>query len=524
MKKKLFVTLIITLTTLFCSFACVNAEDNIKVILNDEVVTFDSTPVIQNDRTLVPIRAIAEKMNFDVNWDQNTQTVTLENDYNILTLQINDYKIKKEHKFIPMNFFEGFTKEETQEIIDRYNKYTYIDVPSKVINDRTYLPLRAISELFGADVDWIQDTQTAKIFYAHSYGEEVTFEDDGIATYAKLDLLIKEFRRSVSDVDNDFAESFYGSILENENLLSKLSKTKLHKGDLNNVISLGIENHIFSEIKIYSLEDIKKLPNLKNLYIITNDLDSLSPITYIKEWDNIFLSSLVYDAYSDLTFRDLDLEQLKKIKVNYSMSILGLHSYENSNKSSEEETAIYQDYISTLIKISSKLKTAIKENITEDMTRREKIIAINKWICDHMQYDYNHNYLNSCYENNSPLHVLSGDEIVILHGYGVCSDYSDLFFTLCNMVDIPNIYIGGTAYGGKFDGSAGNEWGPHSWNLVQLEDGNFYHVDTTWNDGTNNKYLLLTDEEMENLGDHIWDKDEANEELKELLLYIEESK
>lgn len=38
-----------------------------------------------------------------------------------------------------------------------------LDVPSKLINSRTLVPVRAISEAFGCKVDWIQDTQTVSI-------------------------------------------------------------------------------------------------------------------------------------------------------------------------------------------------------------------------------------------------------------------------------------------------------------------------------------------------------------------------
>lgn len=43
----------------------------------------------------------------------------------------------------------------------------------------------------------------------------------------------------------------------------------------------------------------------------------------------------------------------------------------------------------------------------------------------------------------------------------------------------------------------------HAWNLVKI-DGNWYHVDTTWEDGNPGKYVSLTDDEMRK--DHKWEQ------------------
>ena len=47
---------------------------------NEEKNTLDVAPKIINDRTMLPIRFIAEKFNFNVDWDENTQTITITKD------------------------------------------------------------------------------------------------------------------------------------------------------------------------------------------------------------------------------------------------------------------------------------------------------------------------------------------------------------------------------------------------------------------------------------------------------------
>lgn len=52
--------------------------DNIKVLVNNELIQFDVAPVIINGRTLIPIRAVVEKMGCSVEWDGDLQVVYIE--------------------------------------------------------------------------------------------------------------------------------------------------------------------------------------------------------------------------------------------------------------------------------------------------------------------------------------------------------------------------------------------------------------------------------------------------------------
>ena len=98
-----------------------------------------TVPVVQNDRTLVPTRAIIEAMGGSVNWDEETQTAFLEYNGDIITLAIGNR----------MAYFN-----ETANTLD---------VAPTVINDRTMLPIRFIAESFKFNVDWDGKTQTITI-------------------------------------------------------------------------------------------------------------------------------------------------------------------------------------------------------------------------------------------------------------------------------------------------------------------------------------------------------------------------
>ena len=102
----------------------------------DGKIAFDQVPVIENGRTLVPLRAIFEKIGATVEWDGNTQTVKATKGDISISLTINNTTAYKNGQAITL------------------------DVPAKILNGRTLVPVRFIADCFGVNVEWIQDTKT----------------------------------------------------------------------------------------------------------------------------------------------------------------------------------------------------------------------------------------------------------------------------------------------------------------------------------------------------------------------------
>lgn len=71
------------------------AAAEIKVVLNGEEIKFDQPPMMINNRVMVPVRKIFEAMGAIVNWNENTQTVTSTKNSTIITMQVGDYIINK---------------------------------------------------------------------------------------------------------------------------------------------------------------------------------------------------------------------------------------------------------------------------------------------------------------------------------------------------------------------------------------------------------------------------------------------
>ncbi|QGU00481.1 N-acetylmuramoyl-L-alanine amidase [Candidatus Syntrophocurvum alkaliphilum] len=109
------------------------------VLINGEIKTFEVDPIIENGRTLVPLRAIFEAMGAVVEWDNDTRTVTAVKNNTVVVL--------------PIGSTEPTVNDEKWEL----------DVPAKIVQDRTLAPLRFVGEAFGGEVDWDNDTRTVTI-------------------------------------------------------------------------------------------------------------------------------------------------------------------------------------------------------------------------------------------------------------------------------------------------------------------------------------------------------------------------
>lgn len=109
----------------------VNNTNDIMVVVNDKIVEFDQKPVIQNSRTLVPFRKIFEALGADVDWDNDTQQVRAKNENTEISFIIGE-------KVLLIN-----------------QKDTIImEVKPQIMNGRSMVPLRIVSETLGANVDW----------------------------------------------------------------------------------------------------------------------------------------------------------------------------------------------------------------------------------------------------------------------------------------------------------------------------------------------------------------------------------
>ena len=107
-----------------------NLGNGVKVYYNGERIDFDVPPSLINNRTMVPMRAIFEKMGATVEWDSATKTVTATRGNTSIKLTINDTTA----------YVNG--------------QAVTLDSPAILVNGRTLVPVRFIGEAFGCVVVW----------------------------------------------------------------------------------------------------------------------------------------------------------------------------------------------------------------------------------------------------------------------------------------------------------------------------------------------------------------------------------
>lgn len=121
----------LTLTLLFAA----SPAFAIDVVVSDQKLVLDQEPVIEDGRTLVPMRAIFEALESTVDWDQENQMIHARNTSTNIALQIGS----------------------TSALVN--NNPVTLDVPAKIVNGRTLVPVRFVAESLGANVVWDPATQ-----------------------------------------------------------------------------------------------------------------------------------------------------------------------------------------------------------------------------------------------------------------------------------------------------------------------------------------------------------------------------
>lgn len=136
MKKTIILLIALILNTLMPSAF---AENDITVYMNGEKMSFEQPPIIRDDSTLVPFRAIFESLDMTVQWFEAERRVTALKEDLAVSLIIDTPAMR--------------VNDELKELL----------TPPIIYNDYTMVPLRAISEAAGAEVGWDGETRTVTI-------------------------------------------------------------------------------------------------------------------------------------------------------------------------------------------------------------------------------------------------------------------------------------------------------------------------------------------------------------------------
>lgn len=158
MKKlgSFFITMLLTFGMGVSAFA---ANDTIHVYVNHEKVAFDVQPQTMQGRTMVPMRAIFEKLGAEVSYFSAEEKIVAVKDNLALVTYLN-----KETG--------GLYDTDTEELI----KTIRFDTPATAVNGRTLVPIRTISDSFGYDVKWDNQTKMVSILSPDAAKDKTIFD------------------------------------------------------------------------------------------------------------------------------------------------------------------------------------------------------------------------------------------------------------------------------------------------------------------------------------------------------------
>lgn len=146
-KKVISVFMLLFICVFFNTLFANAAQTSVVLQINNSVMTvngtekavdegYDTKPVIVDGRTLLPVRAVIENLDGNVNWNNDTKEVNLTHNENEIVLTINS----------------------TQALLN--DKVQTLDTAPVIINSRTMLPIRFIAESFGFNIEWNENNKT----------------------------------------------------------------------------------------------------------------------------------------------------------------------------------------------------------------------------------------------------------------------------------------------------------------------------------------------------------------------------
>ena len=224
--KKVIITLAATLTMLI---VCTTTfASNVYVQLNGEIVDFTDSngnrvdAQIVNSRTMVPLRKIFELLGATVDWDNNTRTAFATKDDVSIKLQI-----------------DNPVAEVTESGIVRKIQ---LDSKPILINDRTMVPLRFISESLGKQVAWDAREQTAIIIDYDYFANQIK---------KKSPILYKAITAESEVTTIQISREYYDQLNSSNNTTSNVFATI--SNDSENTQSILVDfsgtSELFREIK-----------------------------------------------------------------------------------------------------------------------------------------------------------------------------------------------------------------------------------------------------------------------------------
>ncbi len=244
-------------------------------------------------------------------------------------------------------------------------------------------------------------------------------------------------------------------------------------------------------------------------YLFVEETTNFTPYSYQDLLNIIY--SIINNGWNSFTFycpKEYSdcISDIKNISVNDTL-LTEINNYANPFNSFSTLQTLYDDNGEITIKltktytdeeiaiINDKLNTMLNSLITDNMSTKDKLLAIHDYIINNTKYDTEKNNNGSSkYHSNTAYGVF-------LEGYATCNGYADAYALALDRLGIKNYKVSSST---------------HIWNAVYYNN-EWLHIDLTWDDPVSSdgkdylyhKYFLVNTEQMKkedgDLQDHIFD-------------------
>ena len=138
MRKIFFTAFLLVLVFTLAAITAFAEIQPVDVLVNGQKIVSDSPAFLDNDlgRTFVPVRFVSQALGAKVDWDESNQQAIVSHDGDQIIIPLTSVKA----------------------IIQKVNeapREVTLDAPARIVNDRTMVPLRFVSETLGAKVEWV---------------------------------------------------------------------------------------------------------------------------------------------------------------------------------------------------------------------------------------------------------------------------------------------------------------------------------------------------------------------------------
>lgn len=307
-------------------------------INNEKVITKAMPPVIINNRTLVPAREVFEKLGATVEWDGQSSQVFITLESNVIIMGINNK-------------------------VAYINQMSYdMDLPPKIINGKTMIPVRFVAESLGFEVKWDDDKREVLILTEQEKDDDIEDDDEDNNEVEEDNNDKDNDNKKIIDISKDEIEWDYKEEVDFSDINEKSSiSSKKYKDCHINDINLNVEDCVNVEIDAdYKISDIehkiwndKLIIDIKNskMEVDINDLE-IEQNKYIKNIrvsqfkTNPNVSRIVIDLKGLVNY-NIKLDRYRK-KVNvefWKNEIYKFKIEENDDEAEIEIRGIYKPYV-----------------------------------------------------------------------------------------------------------------------------------------------------------------------------------